>query len=165
MVFNFRKRLDVHVAKTTSSGKPHGMHTICKLGWMKIWKQSRQVCWTKITIIYNLKNVYQTKDIQPWSESLKNVEVWVIKKSFDCTLAHNSCKSTTENFDCHVIDVVLKFLSTRPLSAFPCCGYLRISSSWICGDDCWPLSLAGTKYLSIRFIFRIFGTLMVFCGW
>ena len=33
-----------------------------------------RVCWTKITIIYNLTNVYQTKDSQLWSESLKSFE-------------------------------------------------------------------------------------------
>ena len=153
------------MAKTTASRKSHGMRTVRKLSWMKSLKATLATAERKLQSSIILGTVYETKDIQPWSESLKSVEVWVIKKSFDCTLAHNSCKSTTENFDCHVIDVVLKFLSTRPLSAFPCCGYLRISSSWICGDDCWPLSLAGTKYLSIRFIFRIFGTLMVFCGW
>ena len=126
-----------------------GSHMACapfvNFSWMKIWKRSRRVCWTKITIIYNLRNVYQTKDIQPWSESLKSVQVWVIEKSFNCALAHNSCKSTAENFDRHVTDVVSKLFSTRTLSAFPCCGCLRISSSWICGDDCWPVSESGTE--------------------
>ena len=69
--------------------------------------------------LYNIRNVYQTKDIQPWSESLKNVQVCVIEKSFNCTLAHNSCKSIAENFDRHVTVVVLKLFSTRTLSAFP----------------------------------------------
>ena len=50
-------------------------------------------------IIYNLRNVYQTKDIRSWSKSLKSVQVWVIEKSFNCALAHNSCTSTAENFD------------------------------------------------------------------
>ena len=78
--------------KTTASVKSHGMRVVCKLSWMKIWKRSRRVCWTKITIIYNLRNVYQTKDIQPWSESLESVQVWVIEKSFNCTLANNVVK-------------------------------------------------------------------------
>ena len=33
----------------------------------------------------------------------------------------------------------------RTPSAFPCCGCLRISSSWICGDDCWPVSESGAE--------------------
>ena len=121
------------------------MRAVVNFSWMKIWKRSRRVCWTRITIIYNFRNVYQTKDIQPWSESLKSVPVWVIEKSFNCALAHNSCKSTAENFDRHLTNVVSKLFSTRTLSAFPCCGCLRISSSWICGDDCWPVSESGTE--------------------
>ena len=60
----------------------------------------------KITIIYNFRNVYQTKDIQPWSEGLKSVQVRVIEKSNNCALAHCSCKSTAENFNRHVTDIV-----------------------------------------------------------
>ena len=70
----------------------------------KIWKPRTRVCWKKITIIYNLRKAYQTKDIQPWSESLKSVQVWVIEKSYNCALAHCSCKNTVENFDGHVHD-------------------------------------------------------------
>ena len=44
---------------------------------------SKRVYWKKITITYNLRNVCQTKDIQPWSESLKSVQVWVIEKSYN----------------------------------------------------------------------------------
>ena len=58
----------------------------------KIWKKRKPVCWTKITIIYNLnlKNVYQMMDIQPWSGSLNSVQVWVIKKSYNfCTCTFN----------------------------------------------------------------------------
>ena len=44
----------------------------------------------------------------------------------------------------HLTDV-LKLFSTRTLPAFPCCSCLRISSSWICGDDCWPVSESGTE--------------------
>ena len=87
-----------------------GSHMACALfvnlvEW-KVWKRHSQVCWTKITIIYNFRSVYQTKDIQPWSESLKSVQVWVIKKSNNCALAHCSCKSTAGNFDRHVTDIV-----------------------------------------------------------
>ena len=89
-MFSFTKRPEVDVAKTTASRKLHGMRAV----------------WTKITIIYNLGNVYQTKDIQPWSESLKSVQVWVIEKSHNCALAHCSCKNAVENFDRHVRDAV-----------------------------------------------------------
>ena len=58
----------------------------------KVWKRPKRVCWSKITVIYNSRNVFQTKDIQPWSESLKSV--WVIEKSYSCALAHCSCKNT-----------------------------------------------------------------------
>ena len=109
-----------------------------------------RVCWTKITVIYNLKNVYQTKDIQPWSKSLKSVQVWVIKKSYNCALAHCSCKNTAENFDRHVTDVVMhgqnyfrQELYQRNLKA--CCGCPGISSNWICGADCWPVSESETE--------------------
>ena len=50
-------------------------------------EQETNVFYCKSTIIYNLRNVYQTKDIQPWSEGLKSIQVWVIKKSFNCTRA------------------------------------------------------------------------------
>ena len=82
------------------------MRAVRKLSLMKNLKANSRVCWTKITIIYNVRDVYQTKDIQPWSESLKSVQVWVIEKSYNCVLAHCSCKTTAENFDRHVTDVV-----------------------------------------------------------
>ena len=141
-MFSFTKRPEVDVAKTTASRKLHGMRAVCKLSSMKIWKRSKRVCWTKITIIYNLGNVYQTKDIQPWSESLKSVQVWVIEKSYNCALAHCSCKNTAENFDRHVTDVVtVKIIFDKNSISFPiaCCGCLGISSSWMYGADCWPV--------------------------
>ena len=147
--------------KTTPRGISHGMRTVYRLCWMKIWKRSRRVCWTKITIIYNIRNVYQTKDIQSWSESYKSVQVWIIKKSFNCTLAHNCCKSTAENFGRHVTDATL--------SAFPRCGCLRISSSWICGDDCWRVSQSrDRKHLSkdwsrLRFSSKYSTPWWIFC--
>ena len=86
----------------------------------KIWKRSKRVCWTKITIIYNLGNVYQTKDIRPWSESLKSVQVWVIEKSHNCALAHCSCKNAVENFDRHVRDAVtVKIIFDKNSISFP----------------------------------------------
>ena len=75
----------------------------------------------------------------------RSMQVWVIEKSFNCAVAHNSCKSIAENFDRHVTDVVSKLFLTRSLSAFPCCGFLRISASWISGGDCWPVSESGTE--------------------
>ena len=39
---------------------------------MKIWRRSRRFYWMKYIPIYNLRNVYQTKDIQPWSEGKVN---------------------------------------------------------------------------------------------
>ena len=87
-----------------------GSHMACALfvnlvEW-KVWKRHSRVCWTKITIIYNFRTVHQTKDIQPWSESLRRVQIWVIERSNNCALTHCSCKSTEENFDRHVTDVV-----------------------------------------------------------
>ena len=70
----------------------------------KLEGDARESAETKITIIYNLRKAYQTKDIQPWSESLKRVQVWVIEKSYSCALAHCSCKNTVEKFDGHVHD-------------------------------------------------------------
>ena len=45
-----------------------GCHMACALfvnlvEWT-VWKWHSRVCWTKITIIYNFRNVYQTKDIR-----------------------------------------------------------------------------------------------------
>ena len=34
---------------------------------------------------------------------------------------------------------------TRTRSAFPCCGYLGIKPSWMCGADCWAVSESGTE--------------------
>ena len=125
-----------------------------------------RVCWTKITVIYNLKNVYQTKDIQPWSKSLKSVQVWVIKKSYNCALAHCSCKNTAENFDRHVTDVVtVKIIFDKNSISVP------LSLLWLPWHqfelDVWSWLLASfrvrdRKYLSVGFIFRISeATLMV----
>ena len=140
-----------------------GSHMACALfvnlvEW-KVWKRHSRDCWTKITIIYNLRNVYHTKDIQPWSESLKSVQIWVIEKSNNRALAHCRCKSTAENFDRPVTDIVaVKFFSTRPLIIVP------LSLLWLPWHefelDVWSWLLASfrvrdTKYLSVGFIFRI----------
>ena len=105
-----------------------------------------RVFWTKITIIYNLRNVYQTKDIQPWSESLNSVQVWVNGKSYNCALAHCSCKNTAERFDRYVTSRS-KLFSTRTLSAFSCCCCLGISSSGLRGGDCRRVSKSGTEHI------------------
>ena len=87
-----------------------GRHMACApfvylVEW-KIWKRRTRVCWAKNSIIYNLWKMYQMKDIQSWTKSLKSVRVWVIEKSYKCALALCSCKNNTENFDRHVTDVV-----------------------------------------------------------
>ena len=135
----------------------------------KIWKRRKRVCWTKVTVIYNynLKNVYQTKDIQTWSENLKSVQVWVIEMSYNCALAHCSSKNTAENFDCHVTDVVtVKIIFDKNSISVPL-SCLGISSSWMCGADCWPDSVRDRKYLSVGFIFIIGSevTLIVLRAW
>ena len=114
----------------------------------KIWKRSKRVCWMKITIIYNLGNVYQTKDIQPRSESLKSVQVWVIEKSHNCPLAHCSCKNAADNFDHPARDVVtVKIIFDKNSISVPwaCCGCLGVSSSWMRGAECWPVSESETE--------------------
>ena len=134
------------------------MPAVCKLWLNENLKAKPASRWTKLTNIYNLRNVYQTKDIQPWSAEC--VQVWLIEKSVNCALALT------------VVTVLLKTLiaiwqtklfSTRTLSAFPCCGCLRISFEL----DMWRWLLAcfrvrDRKYFSIRFIFRISETLKVF---
>ena len=48
---------------------------VLKLSTVLLLIQAPSHEWTKITIIYNnLRNVYQKRDIQPWSESLKSVK-------------------------------------------------------------------------------------------
>ena len=60
------------MAKTTASRKSHGMRTVRNLiSWMKSLKATLTSLLNENYIIYNFRNVYQTKDIQPWSESLK----------------------------------------------------------------------------------------------
>ena len=157
-----------------------GSHMACtpfvNLVEWKTWKRSTGLCWTKITIIYNLRNVYQTKDIHPWSESLKSVQVWVIEKSCNCALAHNSCKTTAENVDRHVTDVVtVKIIFDKNSISVP------LSLLWLPWhqfaielDQCVEL-IAGQfqiqgekderKYLSVGFIFGSSeATLVVLCG-
>ena len=139
----------------------------------KIWKWRTRVCWTKITVIYDLRKVYQTKYIQPWSESFKSVQVWVIEKSYNCALAHCSCKNTAENFDRHVTDVQpvtvkIIFHRLRTLSAFPypCCGCFGIRSSWMRRSGCSLVSESGTENILASDIFRISeATLVVLRGW
>ena len=74
-----------------------GSHMACasfaNLVEWEIWKRSKRVCRTKITIMYNLRNVCETKDIQPWSQSLRRAHVLVNEKSCDCALTYYSCKS------------------------------------------------------------------------
>ena len=92
----------------------------CKLQW-KIWKRRKLVCWTKIAVIYNLKNVYQTKDNQPWLENLKcsslsrrelrviivHLHIAVVKMLRKTLIAMWQTLSRS------------KLFSTRTLSAFP----------------------------------------------
>ena len=143
-----------------------GSHMACtpfvNLVEWKTWKRSTGLCWTKITIIYNLRNVYQTKDIHPWSESLKSVQVWVIEKSCNCALAHNSCKTTAENVDRHVTDVVtVKIISYKNSIIVP------LSLLWLPWHQLLAsFSARDRKYFSVGFIFRISeATLMVLRGW
>ena len=148
-----------------------GSHLVCapfvNLVEWKIWKRGTGVCWTEITIIYNLRKVYQTKDIQPWSESMKSVEVWVIEKSYNCqgpvigscncALAHCSCKKAAENFDRLVAEVVMvKIIFDKNSISVP------LSLLWLLWFqfelDVWSWLLArvrNRKYLSVEFIFRI----------
>ena len=51
----------------------------------------------------------------------------------------NRAKSSIVHLHITILD------NWRTPSAFPCCGCLRISSSWICGDDCWPVSESGAE--------------------
>ena len=57
-------------------------------------------------------------------------------------------KTTAENFDRHVTDVItVKIIFDKNSIIVPlaCCGCLGISSSWMCGADCWPVSESGTE--------------------
>ena len=140
-----------------------GSHMACPpfvnlIEW-KLWKRRKRVCWTKITIIYNLRNVYQAKDIQPWSESLNSIQVWVIKKSYNCPLAHCSCQNTAKNFDRRATDVVkVKIIFDKNFISVPL--KLAVAALESFELDMWSWLLASfwvrdRKYLSIGFIFRI----------
>ena len=141
-----------------------GSHMACApfvnvVEW-KIWKRRTRVCWKKITIIYNLRKAYQTKDIQPWSESLKSVQVWVIEKSYNCSLAHCSCKNTVENFDVHVHDrrclgqiCFRQELYQRSLKlAVTVLASVRAGCVELIAKS---FGVRDRKYLSVWFIFRI----------
>ena len=151
-----------------------GSHMACapfvNLVKWKIWKPRSRVCLTKISIIYNLRNVFQMKDIQPWSESLKSVQVWVVEKSYNCALAHCSLKHTAENVDRHVTDIVtVKIIFDKNSVIVPLC---LLWLPWHQFElDVWSWLLASfrfrdRKYLSVGLIFRISeATLMVLHGW
>ena len=137
----------------------------------EIWKRHLRVFWTKITIIYSLRNVYQTKDIELWSAGLKSVQVWVNEKSYNCAFANCSCNWTTaENFDRHATDVVaVKIIFDKNSISVP------LSLLWLPLHrfklDLWGWLLASfivrdRKYISVGFIFRISeATLMVLRCW
>ena len=55
------------------------------------------------------------KDIQPWSESLKSVQVLVIEKSNNCALAHCSCKNAEENCDRHITQTLCQHYPRQEL--------------------------------------------------
>ena len=120
--------------RATASGKSHGMRAICELSWVKNWKRSKRVCWTKITIIFNTRNVYLTKDIQPWSESLKSVQVWVIEKSYNCALEHYSGKNTAKNFDHHVMNVKSKLCTYQRPSQGNIAGFADLCPQYLAWD-------------------------------
>ena len=113
---------------------------------MKNLKAKQASLLNEITSMYNSRNVYQLKDIQPWSESLNGVQVCVIERSNNSALAHYSCKNIEENFRSPCDSDVLKLFSTRT-QPFPCCDWFGISS-WMCGADCWPVSQSGTENIS-----------------
>ena len=116
----------------------------------KIWKRRTRVWWTKITIIYNSRDVYQTKDIQSWSENLKR----------------RSSLSHREEFLIAIDVVTVKNNSSGvPLS-------LSLWLPWHQFElDVWSWLLASFRvrdrnYLGVGFIFRISeATLMVLRGW
>ena len=141
--------------KTTASGKSHGMRTVCKLGWMKNLKAKQA---SLLNENYNHLNIFQMKDIQLCSESLKSFQVWVIEKSYDCALALCRCKNTAENFDGHVKDFVTvkNIFDKNPISVCLCLLWLPWHQFEL---DVWSWLLASfkfrdRKYLSIIFISR-----------
>ena len=130
----------------------------------KIWKQSKQVCWMKITIMYNLRKVYQTKDIKPWSESLKRVQGWFIEKSYNYALTQCSCKNTAENVHRrNMTDVVtVKIVFDKNSISSP------LSLLWLPWHqfELGSFRVRDSKYLSVGFILRISeATLVVRRGW
>ena len=152
-----------------------GSHMACapfvNLVKWKIWKRSKRVCWRKITIINNLRNVYQTKVFQPWSASLKSFQVWVIEKSYNCIvhlhIVVSCCKNTAENFDGHVTDVVKIILDKNSISVR--LSLLRLSwYQFELGVWSWLLAsfrVRDRKCRSVGIIFRISeATLIVLRG-
>ena len=140
-----------------------GSHMACapfvNLVEWKIWKRHTRVCWTKITVIYNSRNVYQTKGIQPWSKSLKRVQFWVIEKSYNCAPARCSCNDRRcrgQNY------FRQKLYHHSRLLRLPRHQFELNMWSWLLAS----FRVRDRKYLSVGFIFRIYeATLMVPRGW
>ena len=152
------------MAKTTAGGKSHGMRTFRK---GKIWRRRTRVWWTKITVIY--KDRLPNKGSSTLSESFKSVKAWVIETSYNCALAHYSCKHTAENFDRHVTNVVtIKIIFDKNSTSIPLSLLLL---PWHQFElDMWSWLVASFRvrdreYISIGFIFRISETQMVFRCW
>ena len=115
----------------------------------KVWKPHSRDCWMKITIVYNFRNVYQTKDIQPWSESLKSIQVWVIEKSNNCALAHCSCKSTAAENTLKTLIAMWQTLSRSKLFSTRTLIIIPLSLLWLPWHqfelDAWSWLLASFR--------------------
>ena len=61
MVFNFTKRPEIDVEKTTGSGKSHGMRAVYETFESKAIESAER----KLQLCF--KKRLQTKDVQPWS--------------------------------------------------------------------------------------------------
>ena len=141
-----------------------GSHMACapfvNLVEWKVWKRHSRVCWTKITILYNFRNVYQTKDTPNLGQ-----KVW---KAFKF---ESSRRVIIVHLHIAVVKVLRKtfiamwqtlswskLFSTRTLIIAP------LSLLWMPWHqfelDVWSWLLASfrvrdIKYLSVGFIFRI----------
>ena len=115
-----------------------------------IWKRSKRVCWTKITIIYNLRNLGQ-----------KSLKAFKFKSSRRVIIvylhSHYSCNSTyADNSDSHVTDVVCQIILDK--------NFIIVPLLWLPWHqfelDVWSWLLASFRvrdrnYRSFRFNLRI----------
>ena len=141
-----------------------GSHMACapfvNLVEWKVWKWHSRVCWTKITILYNFRNVYQTKDTSNLGQKVWKAFKFESSRRVIIVYLHIAVAKVLRKTLIAMWQTLSrsKLFSTRTLIIVP------LSFLWMPWHqfelDVWSWLLASfrvrdTKYLSVGFIFRI----------